>query len=139
MAYEVFTRKITRSGTPRLSFTKLGQIFFNQPAAHILNKETVEYVLLLWDEAAHKIAIKNTSNRKDTRAYKLRYNDKGNGASFSAKTFLDFVGIDLTERHMIPVEITPNNEYLLEVKIPSEFFRGKQQPLRLEKVKAQAG
>ena len=131
MAYEVFTRKVPRMGNPVLSFSKLGQFAFNQPAARILQKETVEHILLLWDASASKLAIKTTSNKKDSRAYRIRYNDKGNGASFSAKTFLDFIGVDITERRPIPIEITPNSEYLIEIKIPTEFLKTKQQRLRL--------
>jgi hypothetical protein len=138
MAYEVFTKKVPRMGTPRLSFSKMGQFAFNQPAARIFQKETVEHVLLLWDASANKLAIKSTSNKKDARAYTIRYNDRGNGATFSAKTFLDYIGVDISERHTIPIEITPNHEYLVEVKIPADFFKTKQQPLRLEKNKAAA-
>jgi len=138
MAYEVFTRKTPRMGTPRLSFSKLGQFAFNQPASRVLQKETIEHVLLLWDPSANKLAIKSTSNKKDARAYRIRYNDKGNGATFSAKTFLDYVGIDLSDRHSLTIDITPNSEYLVEVKIPMEFFKTKQQPLRMEKNKTAA-
>lgn len=135
MAYEVFTRKTPRMGNPVLSFSKIGQFAFNQPASRVLQKETVEHLLLFWDAAASKMAIKTTSNRKDARAYRIRYNDKGNGASFSAKTFLDYIGIDLSERRVLPIEISPNAEYLVEVKIPAEFFKVKQ-PRLIERGKA---
>ncbi len=55
MAYEIFTRKIARSGTPAISFSRIGQITFNQSASRILQKEAIEYVLLLWDGAAGKL------------------------------------------------------------------------------------
>ncbi len=137
MPYEVFTRKTRRSGTPTLSFSKLGQITFNQSSASILQKETIEHVLLLWDSSAGKMAIKSTSNKKDPRAYRIRYSSKGNGASFSAKTFADYIGVDLSERKSTPIDITPNSEYIIEVKIPEEFFRRRQQqhPKLVEKVK----
>jgi len=142
MPYEVFTRKVQRMGTPTLSFSKLGQVAFNQTAANVLQKETIEHVLLLWDSAAGKMAIKSTSNKKDTRAYRIRYNDKGNGAMFSAKTFVDYIGVDISERRSMPVEITPNNEYLIEVKIPEEFLRKKTQQSRpkiIERAKLEKG
>jgi hypothetical protein len=72
--------------------------------------------------------MKSTSNKKDPRAYKVRYNDKGNGASFSAKTFLDYIQVDFSQRRTIPVEINTNSEIFLEVKVPEEFFKRKTNP-----------
>jgi hypothetical protein len=126
--YEIFTRKIPRMGTPMMSFSKLGQFTFNQAAAQILQKEPIEHVLLLWDTEERKIAIKSTSNKKDPRAYRIRYQEKGNGASFSAKTFLDYIGIDYSQRRGVIIEINPNHEMVIEVKMPDECFKRKSQP-----------
>jgi hypothetical protein len=133
MAYTVFERKTPRLGLPMLSFSRIGQIAFNQSAARILQKETIETILVLWDAEEKKLAMKVIGNKKDTRSYTIRYNDKGNGASFSAKTFLDHVGIDYSERKAIPISINPNNEYFVEVSIPDALMKkgGAQQRLRL--------
>jgi sugar/nucleoside kinase (ribokinase family) len=124
MAYEVFTRKTPRMGNPVVSFSKIGQIAFNQYAARQLQKAGVEFVLLMWDPEERKIGIK-TAGEKDPRAYRVRYNDKGNGASFSAKTFLDFIGVDYSERKAIPVEIDATTELIVEVNVPDSFFAKK--------------
>ncbi len=121
--YEIFERKAPRMGIPMMTFTTLGQIAFNQPAARILQKEPVETILLLWDKTGKKLAMKSTLNKKDTRSYTIRYNDKGNGASFSAKTFLDFTGIDISTRKAMPITINMNSEYFIEVTLPDEFFK----------------
>jgi len=123
MAYQVFERKSSRMGIPMLSFSKLGQVVFNQPAAAILQKEAVETILILWDAAEKKMAMKTTGNKKDPRSYRIRYNPKGNGASFSAKTFLDHVGIDFSQRKQLQVTIDVNSEYFVEIAIPENFFR----------------
>jgi hypothetical protein len=123
MPYEIFERKTPRIGVPTVSFTKIGQIAFNQAAARILQKESIETILLMWDAAAKKIAMKVTSNKKDQRAYTIRYNNKGNGASFSAKTFLDHIGVDLTGRRAIPITINLNSELFVEVEVPETFFK----------------
>jgi hypothetical protein len=134
MSYEIFERKAPRMGTPMISFSKIGGIHFNQPASRILQKEAIEYVLLLWDSAGKKIAMKSTANKKDQRAYLVRYNDKGNGASFSAKTFLDYCGIHYSDRKAIPVDIKPNNEMFVEVEIPEVLFKQpEQKPLVLQR------
>jgi len=116
-----------------LSFSKIGQMTFNQSAARIMQKETIETILVLWDAEDKKLAMKATSNKKDARTYTVRYNDKGNGASFSAKTFLDHAGIDYSERKGIPITINPNSEYFVEVAIPDALLKKvvTQQRLRL--------
>jgi hypothetical protein len=58
MAYEVFTKKNIRLGTPTLSFSKIGQISFNQSASRILQTATIESILLLWDASDGKLALK---------------------------------------------------------------------------------
>jgi hypothetical protein len=122
MPYEIFERQTPRTGTPMLSFSKIGGISFNQPASRLLQKEAYDYVLLLWDASAKKLALKATANKKDPRSYLIRYNTKGNGAGFSAKTFLDHVGIDYSRRKALPVEIHPNREFFIEVAIPDALF-----------------
>ena len=108
-----------------MSFSKIGQITFNQSAATIMQRETMEYVLLLWDAEERKVALKSTSNKKDARVYRIRYADRGNGASFSAKTFMDHIGLDYSERRPVPIEIKPNHEMFIEVKLPDNFFKKK--------------
>jgi hypothetical protein len=125
---EWFTRKTPRIGTPVISFSKIGQITFNQSAARILQKDMIEHVLVGWDPTDNKMAFKSISNKKDPRAYRIRYNDKGNGASFSAKTFLDHAGINYDERKAIPIEPNPQAEIFLEVKIPDNMLKKKSQP-----------
>jgi hypothetical protein len=118
-----------------MGFSKIGQIVFNQAASMVFQKETVEHVLLLWDADEHKIAIKTTSNKKDPRAYRLKFLTQGNGSGFSAKTFLDHIGVDLSERKTIPIEINRNSEMLVEVEIPESFFVKKTPQLKLRPVK----
>lgn len=126
--YEVFTRKVPRMGNPIMSFTRAGNIVFNTLAAQQLQKATIDHVLIMWDTEARKIGLKSTSNKKDGRAYRIAYRDEGNGAGFSAKTFLDYIGIDYSERRGMDVDINPNHEMVVEVKIPDEYFKRKSQP-----------
>jgi hypothetical protein len=134
--YEVFTRKIPRMGTPVMSFSKLGQITFNQSAAAVLHKDAVENILLLWDSQERMMGMKTTSNKKDPRAYHIRFHAKGNGANFSAKTFLDYIGADYSERKAVPIEIKSDREIFVEVKLPDTVFKKKVgQPKIVEKGK----
>ncbi len=52
-------------------------------------------------------------------------------ASFSAKTFLDHAGIDYSERKPIPIDINPDMEMFLEVKIPETMMKVKSPQMRL--------
>jgi hypothetical protein len=122
MPYAMFEKKTPRMGTPVLSFSKIGSISFNQTAARQLEKAGVKKVFLMWDSEGKKLALKNTSDEKDPRAYTVRYNDKGNGAGFSAKTFLDFAGIDYSQRRPMTIDIMPDKEFLVEVRIPDSCF-----------------
>lgn len=137
MAIEWFTRKTPRMGNPTMSFSKIGQIFFNQVSSRILQKEPVEYILLGWDSNDSKIVMKSITSKKDPRAYRIRYNAKGNGASFSAKTFLDHAGIDYSERKAVPVEINLDADNFLEVRIPDSMLKkGGPQTLPLRPVRS---
>lgn len=104
MPYEIFTRKTRRMGTPSVTFNKMGRLQFNKPATAKLEKEAVEYVLLLWDASLNKVGVRLIT-KKDSRAYRVSYGVKGNGAGFSAKTFFDYIGLDYTETRSTPVEI----------------------------------
>jgi len=134
---EWFAKKTPRLGTPVMTFSKIGQFHFNQSAARILQKEPIEFVLLGWDGAENKIVLKALSNKKDPRAYRVRYNEKGNGAVFSAKTFLDYAGIDYSERKPIPIDIKLEADNFLEVKLPDSLLKkGGQQTIPRTALKA---
>lgn len=120
MPYEIFTRKIRRMGTPSVTFNKMGRLQFNKAATAKFEKEAVEYVLLLWDAELNKVGVRLIT-KKDPRAYKVAYGDKGNGAGFSTKTFFDHIGLDYTETRTVPVELC-EGDLLLEFQIPEDYF-----------------
>src|SRR5712691_7182022 len=91
MAFEVFSRKVRRLASPQVTLTTLGRIALNKAATAILEKQAVENVVLLWDLETKRFAIRPIS-KKDSRAYLVHYGKNGNGAGFSAVTFLDHIG-----------------------------------------------
>lgn len=126
MAYEVFSRKTSRVGTPMMTITKLGRMAFNNAATARLAKDVVEYVVLLFDKENRMVAVKPIS-KKDPRAYHVSYGKKGNGAGFSAKTFLDFIELDYaSESRNVPVEWNAEQN-MYEAQFPAEYFKDARQ------------
>jgi hypothetical protein len=129
--FEIFSRKIRRTGNPSATFSKLGRLQLNKSATSVLEKEAVENVLLLWDAEKNLVGIRSIS-KKDARSYKVHYGVKGNGAGFSAKTFLDFIGMDYSESRSVPVE-RGEGDILFIAQIPNEYLvTNRQQHLVLE-------
>jgi hypothetical protein len=96
MAFEVFSRKVRRLASPQVTLTTLGRLALNKAATAILEKRVVENVVLLWDADTKRFAIRPI-NKKDSRAYRVHYGKNGNGAGFSAVTFMDHIGYNYKE------------------------------------------
>lgn len=125
MSFEIFSRKVIRTGTPSVTATKLGRMALNKSATMFFEKNAVEFVLLLWDMELRRIAVRPISKR-DPRAYRLSYGKKGNGAGFSAKTFFDFIGLDYSESRSMSATWNMEQE-MLEMDVPTEHLAGKTQ------------
>jgi hypothetical protein len=127
MTWEIFTRKTPRRGTPSITFNKLGRIALNKTATVKFENDAVEYVLLLWDPSKRQVGIRPIT-KKDARSYRLAYGKKGNGAGFSAKTFMDHIGFDYTESRSVGVK-WDEGESMYVAEIPLEYFEKGAQPL----------
>ncbi len=121
MGYEIFERKNVRISTPAVTLNKVGRLILNAAAARLLHKAAVEYVLILWDKDAEKMAFRAMS-KKDARAFKITYGKNVNGCSFSGKSFLDFAKIDYTRKHTYPASWN-EDENMLEVSTAAESRR----------------
>src|SRR5713226_1574920 len=91
MSYEIYNRDIIRVKTPVITLNKRGRILFNVAATKVLHEVGVEIVFLMWDKDARKFAVRAT-NKKDTRAFNLRYSSGNKWAAISAKGFLNHIG-----------------------------------------------
>lgn len=127
MAFEIFTRKVTRSITPSITLSKLGRIALNKSATTVLEKNAVEFVLLLWDGESRVIGIRPIT-KKDSRAYPVKYGSKGNGAGFSAKTFLDFINVDYSESRVLPASWEADGS-MLTAEVPVGIMKNDKQGL----------
>jgi hypothetical protein len=135
MSFEIFTRKVNRSGTPAVTLTTMGRMALNKAASATFEKNATEYVLLMWDKDARKVAIRPIT-KKDPRAYRLSYAGKGNGAGYSCVTFLNHINYDFSKTRNFPVEWN-NEEDMFVFGIPKEFLVGrpKGEQLSLQPIK----
>lgn len=125
MAFEIFTRKVIRTGNPAIGFNALGRISLNQAATAQFRKDAVEFVLLLWDRDAHTVALRPIT-KKDSRAYRVAYNKKANACGFSAKTFFDYIGLDYTSSFAVPAE-WDDEEGFFRIVVPAEKLKDERQ------------
>jgi hypothetical protein len=131
LGYEVYEKVIRRTTSPTLTISKLGRISFNAAAAETLHKSAVEYVLLLWDKDARKVAVRSTT-KKEPRAYTIRYAAKHKLAGFAAKTFLNHIQYDFSTTNQYPCTWDEQSE-MYEVQLPPERFVA-QEPKRFPRL-----
>lgn len=125
MSYTIFENKAVRMGVPAVTITPKGRMALNATATQALHKNAVEFVLLLWDEDALRIALRHIT-KKDSRAYKISYGQNNSGSSFSAKSFLDHIGWKFTGKQTLAAEWN-EDEGMLEAKVKPEYLKDARQ------------
>jgi hypothetical protein len=125
MAFEIFSRRTQWGGTPSLTFTKLRRFAFNKSATAQLEKIAAENVLLMWDKEKRFIGIRPIT-KKDSRAYKVHYGKKGNGAGFSATTFLKYIGYKENESRTVSAR-WDEQEAMFIAEVPEQYLQKEQE------------
>ena len=120
MPYEIFERKTRRTSDPSITIDSHGRFVFNKSATEVLRRDAVERILILWDQESQKVAVRPLT-RKDPRSYRISYSTKGNGSSFSAKTFLDHIEYDYSESYSFPWK---EADGMFEIEMPTEKLKG---------------
>jgi hypothetical protein len=126
MAYEIFTRKVTRMGSPAIAIGRYGRLNINKAFTELLRHKAIERVLLMWDAESRKIGIRQIS-KKDSRAYELSFDQKNRGSNVSAKTFLDWIGYDYSQTRSFNVEWN-DKEDIFEIALPPDVFTDANKP-----------
>jgi len=121
MGYEIFTRKTQYRGSPGISLTRKGILAFNKGASTILQKEAVENVLLLWDKEKRMIGIRPIG-KKDPRSYMVHMNKRGDGAGFSAATFLKHIEYKTSETRSFLAQWNELQQ-MFEIEVPEEYLK----------------
>ena len=126
MAYEIFEKKAVRVGAPAVTVNRKDRISINSQAAKIFHQQAVEFVLLLWDKQSRRAALRPLT-KKDSRAYKLSYgkiaNKQPNGASFSARSFLNHIGWKTQEEKKTVPATWNKEEEIMEFVLPADCLQ----------------
>src|ERR1700674_1955344 len=120
MAYEVFKRTTVRVEQPSLSLVPDGRIAFNAAAVRVLTGAGVKSVLLLWDRASRKVALKAAAKgEKDCYAVSIV---KGTySGSLRAKSFLSHIGWSAPKRTMLPATGNEKGK-IFEITLRPDFL-----------------
>jgi hypothetical protein len=121
MPFEIFSRKVNYGGSPAVTFTRNGRFAFNKASTALFEKNAIENVLLLWDKERRLIGVRPIT-KKDTRAYKVRTGNKGNGCGFTASTFFKYVGVDVSDSRTMPARWDEQEEMFL-IEVPEEYLK----------------
>jgi hypothetical protein len=132
MAYEVFERTGARVEEPSLSLAPDGRITFNAAAVRILIEAGVKSVLVLWDRANSKVALKAAA-KSDKNSYAVSLTDRHSG-SLRAKSFFSHIGWNAPKRMMLPA-IWIEKDKMFEITLPHEYVHAAMAPDSRRKAK----
>jgi hypothetical protein len=121
MAYEVYTRSRVRVEAPSVSIRPDGRVAINAAATRILEAAGIKSVLLLWDKASYRMAIKSTS-KGDKNAYVVSFAPEGHSSTIRAKSFFSYVGWGAPRREMLPASWNASDK-MFEIMLPPAFLK----------------
>ena len=128
MAYEVFQRTSVRVDVPALSIVPGGKVAINAAACRLLTEANITTVVILWDKAKNKMAIKSAP-KGEKNSFTITFAADRHSGSFKAKSFFDHIGWRATER----AALTPTwnaSEKMLEVVLPAQYVGAQDRPKR---------
>src|SRR5579864_8212204 len=99
MPYEKFKRTRVRVDSPTVALVPKGTIALNAAASRAMSEAGAKAVVLLWDHAEKKLAVKAAS-KNDRDAFALSMAPGSHSATIRAKSFLNHIGWDSKERRV---------------------------------------
>ena len=120
MAYELFERRTVRVGSPALSIAPEGKIAINAAACRLLVEAGIKTVVILWDKAANRMAIK-AAPKGEKSSFTVTFTSNNHSASLKAKSFLRHIGWNAPKREMLATAWNAS-EKMLEATLPSKYL-----------------
>lgn len=117
MAYELFERSSIRVDTPVLSISPPGRLVINAAGCRLLKEADVKTVVLLWDKANNKMAIKAASQDQEN-AFAVSFAGNAHSGTVTIKSFLQHIGWHAADRQALPT-IWNASEKMFEVTLPA--------------------
>jgi hypothetical protein len=90
MAYEMFERSAVRVDTPALSISPSGRLAINAAACRLLMEARIKTVVILWDEATNRMAIR-AAPKGERNSFTITFTGR-HSASLRAKSFFNHIG-----------------------------------------------
>jgi hypothetical protein len=120
VAYETFQRKSIRVDIPTLSIVPDGRVAINAAACRLLIAAGVKTVMILWDKAAGKMAVK-AAPKGEKNTFTITFAEDHHSGSFAAKSFLRHIGWNAPTRIMVQTAWSEKDK-MFEVVLPSQFL-----------------
>lgn len=115
--------RYTESGrgyNPTISINKSGVIGVNRGCVNRFELERAPYVILYYDKAGQRVGIQPTRDESEKGARKFRWRTDY-GAEISARSFLDYYGIDRSQTRRYEVEWdSANKMMIINVEVKQE-------------------
>jgi|HubBroStandDraft_1064217.scaffolds.fasta_scaffold37568_6 hypothetical protein len=119
MAYEVFTRTSVRVEEPSVSLVPDGRMALNAAAVRILKGAGVKSVVLLWDKANNRIALR-AAGKGDKNSFAVSTVRDSHSGSLRAKSFLGHIGWNAPKRTLLPATWNEKDR-MFEITLPQEY------------------
>jgi hypothetical protein len=119
MAYEVFQRTAVRVEDPTLSLVPDGRIALNAAATRLFREAGVKFVVILWDKANQKVALK-AAPKGDKNAYAVSDASGRKAGSITAKSFLSHIGWRAPRRETLSASWNEKDK-TLEITLPRKY------------------
>jgi hypothetical protein len=121
MAYQLYTIKSTRLGSPTLTIKADGRVSLNADAGDLMSRAGAKFVQILWDAESRMVALRPLVKQGES-SYKLLVRPgKRRGTAFSALTFLRHIGWDLSKSATVSISWN-EKEKILEASLPLSGF-----------------
>lgn len=120
MAYEMFESKSVRVDTPALSIAPGGRIAINAAAGRLLKGAGIRTVVIFWDKAKHRMAIK-AAPKGERNSFAVSFTRHNHSGTFAAKSFLRHIGWCSTKRETLATTWNAA-EKMFEATLPIQFL-----------------
>jgi hypothetical protein len=120
VAYELFERTGVRGDAPVLSITSDARVAFNAAACRLLMEAGIKTVVILWERAKNRMAIK-AAPKGEKNSFTVTFAGDNHSATFAAKSFLRHIGWNAPKREALPTTWNAV-EKMFEVTLPSQYL-----------------